>query len=136
MRTIRYRGYNEKNKCWLYGNYIRFRGKHFICEGYLEEGESWEDYEIEPHTLDQYTEFNDRKGQPIYESDKVLVYDRMVGVVDMERGKIIINYYSELQEESPNPMNEMNFPDRDAMYCLRQDEIEIIGNIYKNIQQQ
>ena len=137
MRTIRFRGYNEKNKCWLYGNYIRSRGKHFICEDYLEEGESWDNYEIEPHTIDQYTEFNDRKGQPIYESDKVLVYDRIVGVVDMDRGKITIHYYSELQDESPNPMPDgMDFPDSDTIDSIGQDQIEIIGNIYKNIQQQ
>lgn len=132
MRTIRFRGYNKKNKCWLYGNYIRSRGKHFICEDELAEGNSWEDYEIEPYTLDQYTEFNDRKGQPIYESDKVLVYDRIVGVVDMHRGQFTIHYYSELQEESPNPMtDEMVFPDSDTIDSIGQDQIEVIGNIYK-----
>lgn len=133
MRTIRFRGYNKKNKCWIYGNYIRFRGKHFICEDELAEGNSWEDYEIDPYTLDQYTEFNDRKGQPIYESDKVLVYDRMVGLVEMYKGKFTIAYYPELQDESLNPMTDgMNFPTRDTIGLLRQDEIEIIGNIYKS----
>ena len=69
MRDIRFRGYNRKNGKWLYGFYLQNRGQHFVCPDEFATGKSWEDYEIEPETLGQYTGVKDANGVPIYEGD-------------------------------------------------------------------
>lgn len=54
-RKISFRGYNLKNKKWLYGYYLVNRGKHFIAEeGLQPPGMTWEDFEVDPESVGQY----------------------------------------------------------------------------------
>jgi uncharacterized phage protein (TIGR01671 family) len=69
MREIKFRGYNRKNNVWLYGFYLQNRGAHFIVPDEFADGKSWDDYEIDPATLGQYTGLKDRNGREIYEGD-------------------------------------------------------------------
>lgn len=74
QRRIVFRGYNLKNKKWLYGYYLVNRGKHFIAEeGIRPPGMTWEDFEVDPESVGQYV--GDYKGNPIYEGDIVEVVE-------------------------------------------------------------
>ena len=71
-RKIIFRGYNLKNKKWLYGYYLVNRGKHFIAEeGLQPPGMTWEDFEVDPESVGQYV--GDYNGMYIFEGDKIRV---------------------------------------------------------------
>lgn len=72
-RKISFRGYNLKNKMWLYGYYIVNRGKHFIAEeGLQPPGMTWEDFEVDPESVGQ--KVGEVGGVELYEGDIVNVY--------------------------------------------------------------
>lgn len=69
-REILFRGWNEKNKKWLYGYYFVNRGIHFISpDGKANPLDSYEDYVVEADTVGQYTGLTDAKGVKIFEGD-------------------------------------------------------------------
>lgn len=67
-----FRGYNLKNKKWLYGYYLVNRGKHFIAEeGLQPPGMTWEDFEVDPESVGQFV--GTYEGVHIFEKDIVAV---------------------------------------------------------------
>lgn len=75
MRIIKFRGYNLKNKKWLYGYYLMNRGKHFIAEeGLQPSGMTWEDFEVDPESVGQ--KVGEVGGVELYEGDIVNVNRR------------------------------------------------------------
>lgn len=123
MRTIKFRGYNAKNKEWLYGCYLINRGEHFICpDGEQPHDKTWEDFQIDPESVGQFTGLHDKNGKEIYEGDIVHcsfghIGPEFTGTVTYADGEYVIL-------------------DVDEEYMLPRDygekHIEVIGNIHNN----
>lgn len=125
-RTIKFRGYNRKNKQWLYGFYLQNRGAYFVCPDEFATGKSWDDYEIEPETLGQFTGLTDKNGREIYEGDIVLTYD--------VRGPYRINYQHGIWVLIDADCNWIGFTEEFNEIGIRSkiETTEVIGNIYEN----
>lgn len=73
-RTIKFRGYNLKNKKWLYGYYLVNRGKHYIVQDeVVDPFAEKSDFEVDPESVGQYV--GDYKGNAIFEGDMVEVVE-------------------------------------------------------------
>lgn len=69
-REIMFRGWNKKNKKWLYGYYCVNRGEHFIApDEFVNPLASYEDYVVDTDTVGQYTGLKDANGVKIFEGD-------------------------------------------------------------------
>lgn len=72
-RKISFRGYNLKNKKWLYGYYLVNRGKHFIVQDEVVDPFSEpSDFEVDPKSVGQ--KVGEVGGVELYEGDIVNIY--------------------------------------------------------------
>ena len=156
MRTIKFRGFNAKNNQWLYGSHIINRGKHFVAPDEFADDKTWEDYEVEPETIGQFTGLVDLKGVDIYEGDILRVEEyrnkrfgdlvhRMQAKVNSLplkklKGDLMCRYESPVCWEEGAFVLSTNGKDNDMfLSCLFGDMrkshpifiFEVIGNIYK-----
>ena len=71
-REILFRGWNKKNKRWIYGYYFTYRGYHFISpDDKVNPLDTYEDYVVDADTVGQYTGMKDAKGVKIFEGDVI-----------------------------------------------------------------
>ena len=120
MRAIKFRGFNAKNKQWLYGFYLQNRGAHFVCPDEFAMGKSWDDYEVEPDSVGQFSTLYDKHKNEIYDGDVLKCYDiKSLIEVRFVRGVFAFLWNGNLDDE-----------------CVTQapthEWAEVIGNIHDN----
>lgn len=118
MREIKFRGWNPKNKCWLHGFYLQNRRAHFVCPDEFAHGKSWDDYELLPETLGQFTGLTDKNGREIYEGDVVCLN----GIIDA----VVIYKYGSFSMNAINNATDFYFAP------WEQKDYEVLGNIHDN----
>lgn len=122
MRKIKFRGYNAKNKEWLYGCYILNRGEHFIAPDEFANNKGRKDYQVVPETIGQFTGLRDKNGKEIYEGDLLNGYGgkRFLKVVYFENAARFL-LRNVLNEDSVLPL------------MIRDCKtLRVVGNIYDN----
>ena len=114
----------------------------WISDDYIEVEQSWEYDTIEDVTLMQYTGLNDKNGREIFEGDILYIFQKGVTSHNFEahdenrkvlflRGSWCVENYENTGEDFGNFIIENHYPI--GLYHT-EDELEVIGNIYENIE--
>lgn len=120
-REIMFRGWNKKNKKWLYGYYCVNRGEHFIAsDEFVNPLASYEDYVVEADTVGQYTGMKDANGVKIFEGD----------IIADEAYPYIIQYHEEYSQFVAVPKPNVTI----AFYqqWVNERGFVVIGNVHEN----
>lgn len=120
-REILFRGWNEKNKRWLYGYYFAYKGYHFISPDVLKDFSiPLDEYLVDADTVGQYTGLKDAKGVKIFEGD----------VIVDESYPYIIQYHEEYSQFVAVPKPDVTI----AFYqqWVNERGLVVIGNVYED----
>lgn len=119
-REILFRGWNKKNKQWLYGYYFVYRGEHFIApDDKVNPLDTYKDYVVDADTVGQYTGLTDANGVKIFEGD----------IIVDEAYPYIIQYHEEYSQFVAVPKPDVII----AFYqqWVNERGLVVIGNVHE-----
>ena len=120
MRTIKFRAKSILNDEWLYGDLVHSAdNKRFAI--LVNDKDSYDECEVAPETVGQFTELKDKNGKEIFEGD-ILDFNGITVEVRFVRGvfAFLVNGYLD-----------------DELYgdCRTDLFAKVIGNVYENSEQ-
>ena len=138
MREILFRGKRTINGDWVYGDFVRGNERKSLRDSifvYDSETQSFNDYEINPSTLGQYTGLTDKNGKRIFEGDILHIAknaDSLGGYYQPPLDypvNVVVKWdlCAWMWETLCDDKRYITFPDAWCHY-----ECEIIGNVHDN----
>ena len=145
-RKISFRGYNLKNKQWIYGYYLVNRGKHYIVQDeVVEPFKESSDFEVDAESVGQYV--GTIKGVELYEGDYIIhrhtTSDGFIDSTTTIKSKLVYNkefgqvmmYCVDNRYTCRGDYSFLRFVDRehkiDGGIIKYKEEYEVFGNEYE-----
>ena len=124
MRMIKFRGKSIDGKEWLYGDLVSSADKKRTAI-LVNDKESYDECEVDPETVGQFTELYDCNEKEIYEGDILKWSNGRMYVVKFWEGM----FYASVKECNEGILG--GFP-LHALTNYEYRKCEIVGNIYDN----
>ena len=125
MRTIKFRGKSIDGKEWLYGDLVSSADKKRFAI-LVNNKESYDECEVAPETIGQFTGLYDCNGNKIYEGD----------IVEWEKDGLmyVVKFWSGMFYASVKECNDGIFGGFPLHALTKHDDrkCKIVGNIYDN----
>jgi len=118
MREIKFRGKPKYGTGWVYGYLVVKFGVAYIA--FENEDHQFEEVEVQPETVGQYTGLKDRNGREIYEGDVCQYGDDTRLSVEWEDGSW---WFDPGDSFAVFTWGDVDF---------KREKLEIIGNIYED----
>ena len=127
MRKIKFRGFNNSNSEWNYGNLVIVNDEYHIID--QEEYEGVSDYtSVDKNSVGQFIGLYDSLEEEIFEGD---ILRQTVGDIDTDFTVIYNSKNGKFQKQFENKGGKISLSDF-SWVDFEHSELKVIGNIYEN----